>query len=354
MTVTVFSTLSRTICATALAATACNIATVLPATSNTDAAGAAFDGQLGPAAPDGAAQPAGAAGAGSWLACGELADAYCARLQACHPHVFEIDYASLPACKEREQLRCSVLLGAPDAQGSTATFAACRASIAAAPCDGIEPHGPPRCWFGPGKRAAGKACSVDTQCAGRFCKAEFGKPCGVCAAVATSGEPCSSGQCEDGLACVFDKPAKGMRCRAPAPVGGDCTTAAGAESACGYDLGCNGATCAAASTKAGDPCAPTGCDHARGFTCSQATQKCVAITMKAPGASCSMNGMGGSDWSECHDGLCLNQNDMGNGTCKAYAADGAPCKAWEGPGCRHPATCRADKCVLPPNLACAP
>lgn len=57
--------------------------------------------------------------------------------------------------------------------------------------------------------------------------------------------------------------------------------------------------------------------------------------------------------SDCPQGTeCLNQSDMGNGLCLAYAADGEACAHWAGPPCLFPARCIDARCTLPSERRC--
>lgn len=280
--------------------------------------------------------------------CADLAAAYCQKLAACLPHDADIDYADPAVCKARETLRCASWLSAPDASPSTASIAACMAQIAADDCNGIGYGGPPRCFFAAGSRPVGHPCSVDSQCAGKFCQAS-GSACGVCASEAVIGQACGPKQCAAGLACVYDPAQKGYRCRARAQLGQPCNDNVKYETACAYGLVCSGGLCAKAG-QLGQSCQQVACDHAKGLDCDKTSRTCVAIPMAAAGQACTVSGMGANTYVECRDGLCVNQNDMGSGHCAAYAPDGAACDGWNGPPCRTPAVCKGGLCQMPPLM----
>lgn len=204
----------------------------------------------------------GGAGAGSWLACQDLASAYCKRLQVCQPHASEIDYADPAVCVAREALRCSAGLAAPGAQGGVALLAACASSVGTASCDVIDYGGPPRCWFAPGARATGAACAWDSQCQGKLCKRQSGEKCGICATEGQLSEVCSPRSCGHGLACTLDFTSKTYRCRAKAKLGEPCSPSKN-EEICGHGLVCVGGLCVPAG-QMGQGCASGGCDHDSG------------------------------------------------------------------------------------------
>ncbi len=295
-----------------------------------------------------AANPVGAVHAGNrGTADGALAvaSAYCTRLFACQPHDAAIDYTNANVCTQRELLRITKATAAAGASTSSAILTGCAVAIAAATCDAVHYGGPPRCYFAAGGRPSGKACAWDSQCQGKVCVRKGAETCGTCGSEGQAGDTCSPGTCTAGLACVFDEQAKKFLCRPRSKVGEPCNAGVKYEPVCGYGLVCDGAKCAPAGALA-SPCPAGGCDHDLGLDCHKQTKVCTAIPMGAAGASCSVNGIGHDLFKECQDGLCLNRNDMGNGTCMAYAADGGKCGAWSGPACRVPAVCVAGVCTV--------
>lgn len=283
--------------------------------------------------------------AASATACDQLAAAYCARLQACLPHDMAIDYADPALCRVREQLRCTAGLTAADANPSTAAIAASIAQMTAGSCDLIGYGGPPRTWFLPGKRPTGTACSVDTQCSGRLCLRSAGAACGACGSVVPLGEVCTNGACVAGAVCVFDAVQKSYRCRAKEKEGGPCNDNIKYASTCGWGLTCASGKCVPALAL-GEKCLGSGCNHALGLDCDSSKGVCSAIAMVGDGKSCDVGGLAATPLVECLDGACVNQNDMGMGTCRAYAADGAACNGWSGPACRIPARCVQGTCQV--------
>ena len=311
-----------------------------PAVAQSDAA----------AAKDAGAAPAGLAPS-LWSGCQGLATTYCAKLATCLPHDMQIDYAEPAVCVQREALRCSLGFVAAGASTALTALAGCQHQIGTQSCDFIDYGGPPRCWFEAGQLKGGAACAFDNQCIGKFCQKSGNSPCGVCANESALGAKCAPNQCAAGLACVFDGAQKSFRCSTKLAVGGACTPGAKYESLCGYGLVCAAGQCVAASGL-GHDCKTVGCNHDQGLDCHKQTGKCVAIPMSTAGSGCSQSGIGSDHDRECFDGRCLNRNDRGNGTCKAYAVDGGKCESWTGSACRVPAVCQGGSCVLPGSAKC--
>ncbi len=265
-----------------------------PVVGTADAAvGPGQDGQLVVGQPGGA-------GAGSWLACGDVAKATCAALQRCDPHWLQIDFGTVAACEPRVQQACATQAGAADAGGLALPLQACLQQLGA-DCRALRPGHLPTCALLPGVRAQGAVCALDAQCQSLNCKATSGSApgCGVCQQLPTPAA-CASASCPPALSTV----------------GADCKAA---------------------------PCA-----HSLGLQCNKETRRCEEIPMLAAGATCDMTTIATGKLQECHDGACMNQNDMGRGTCMAYAADGATCGWWTGPACRWPARCVASTCTQTP------
>ena len=288
-----------------------------------------------------------------WASCGVLAAAYCAKLSQCQPHPLKALHGDTATCIQRETVRCALALAAPGADGATATITSCAAYIKNETCDAIADSGPPPCWFAAGKRADGQPCAVASQCQGRFCRVAGGQACGVCATIAPVGAECTAGQCESSSRCVYDPAQKSYHCRYHEAKGGPCNDNLKYEPACGWGLACGqGSVCVAAGAKVTAACADKACNHALGLDCSKSAKTCKAIPMGKPGDACSMAGLSADTYTECADGGCANQNDMGDGKCAAHVEDGAACDDTNGPFCRSPARCTNKVCTLPDYAAC--
>lgn len=241
-------------------------------------------------------QPGGAAG-GSWLACGDVAKATCAALQRCDPHWLQIDFGTVAACEPRVQQACATEASAMDAGGLALPLQSCLQQLAT-DCRAQRSGHLPTCALKAGARALGAVCALDSQCQSQNCKPTgSSKPgCGVCQ-VQPAVASCPDPSCPPTLTSV--------------------------------DADCKAAPCA----------------HQLGLQCEKQTLRCETIPMHGPGTTCDMTTIATGKLQECHDGACMNQNDMGRGTCMAYAADGASCGWWTGPACRWPARCVDGKCT---------
>ncbi len=259
-------------------------------------------GAAGPSPAVGEARPLAVAPATSG-ACASVAAAYCEALARCNPHWLAIDFPNQTSCAERMALGCARSASASGSGGLVTDLDPCLTPLASG-CEALVPGTLPTCAFVPGTAAPGAACEVDGQCTSLRCV--IGKDgCGVCAKSPATAKPCENGPRKD----------EGRR------VGATCKDGA--------------------------------CAHALGLQCETSTTRCAAIPLRAAGESCDMTGVMSGRLSECADGHCKNRNDMGAGTCAAFADDGAACDSWEGPPCRAPARCIAGRCRVPP-VVCAP
>lgn len=323
-----------------LLAVACSPTPDVAVVSPTDALGVSPDGQIGSDAT-----PGGVAG-GTWLACLDLAQAYCTRLQACLPVQVAGDYGTQATCAQREALRCTSVLTAPFVVWDAAGLAACRATVLQGTCDDLVPGALPVCAYQPGGLPDGSPCGHDAQCKGGWCQLD-GKACGKCGPRVPVGAKCVWSQCQPPAACIWNPQAKEQRCVARAMPGQACQS----EPGCVLGHVCQQGKCRA-ETALGQACKAGDCDGRLGHDCDQKTQTCLAVPLNEAGTLCNVTGISTDHRWLCRDSDCKNQNDFGKGECQAYAADDAPCKAWEGPPCRPPATCREGFCRLPTPGAC--
>lgn len=232
--------------------------------------------------------------------CDQVAAAYCAALARCNPHWLAVDFADEADCTARMALGCSRNAAAPGAAGLVDDLGACLDPLATS-CATLIPGTLPTCGFRPGAAAAGAACAVDGQCASLRCNLDAAG-CGVCAKTAAVADACGGGPCPD------------------------------------------------EARVEGADCSEGGCAHALGLHCHGPTKRCRSIPMRPAGEGCDMTGIMTGALSECRQGACRNQNDMGAGHCLAFAADGAECGGWDGPRCQPPARCIAGRCAVPPVL----
>jgi len=228
---------------------------------------------------------------------------------------------------------------APDVAATTTDIEACAKAIDATPCgDGFDPDDVAACrWIG--KRAAGKSCGVNAQCASGFCdKRPPSSECGTCGPLPGEGEECPADRC-----------ARGLRCAPP----GKCVKMIAIGAACDGSAPCaSGGYCVAkkcvAPAKLGEKCDPLhvtapGC--AELVTCDVATKRCRASTLAQLGETC---GLVGADLRPCTRAWCEAHGTEGK--CLARVADGYSCKTSE--SCVVPAACIRGACRLPDPGGC--
>lgn len=291
------------------------------------AAGGAGTGGGGAAAGAGGASATSDAGAGGGGvstgptaadACAALADAACAKLEACSPFAVGALYGDVTRCRERLAVGCLPSFGASGTSATPARTSACAQSLAALPCATLS-RGDfgPACAAQPGTLAAGGACGDDAQCASAFCARAADAICGVCAAATRAGDPCVRGACSAGTAC----PAGQTMCIAPV------------------------------AGQAGDACTVAEeCDLVNAVGCDTVDRRCIRLTL-ATGA-CGANALiNPTSYATCPaSGTC---SALLAGTCAAAAADGATCSTGtSGPACTPPARCVSGRCTLPAPASC--
>ena len=180
---------------------------------------------------------------------------------------------------------------------------------------------------------------------GPTCIARFSLACeawlaGPCAATEAALVDCTKGlTCTEALRTLTS----GAR---SACLGGEACDAAG----CAPGLPCGDDTCQR-GPGLGEDCAETTCDRLLGLQCFDG--KCERTASAEGGERCS-GGVGGTPVGCVPGTECKNQNDLGDGECIAYAADGETCSAWEGPPCLFPANCVEGRCVIQAPLDCEP
>jgi hypothetical protein len=255
-------------------------------------------------------------------------------------------YASQSACESREAADCTSALAASLNGNTPDAVEGCAGAYAGWDCADYlgDENIPTACRQQLGPVANGGGCAVDGQCQSGFCATAPGAPCGACAAPPKAGGSCAElTSCGPGLVCTQDT----FACVAPGVRGSAC----GKGAVCGAGLSCVGAspatekpgTCAPAGEHAGAPCDPTlakgtGCDRDAGLVCSATSHVCEPLVVAAIGQAC--GGDVGGQPVDCEaEGICVGAMAAKPGTCKAAAADGAPCDAVHGPGCELPARC---------------
>jgi hypothetical protein len=297
-------------------------------------------------------------------ACGDVAQARCSKRMTCTNGVgITRTWGDMTTCRTREKLACMIGLDAPATGNSPALVERCVVAMAGESCADFLDNNPPAECIVTGPRAVGATCAFAGQCATSFCNDNKISACGACAAMPAAGTACTATACARNQACVPST----QLCQDLAAVGAAC----GADLPCGAGLSCAGATagvmgtCMASAAAAGMPCGGTmpGCDVSQGLYCggSVGAKTCMNINHVAAGMPCglladgSLQGCGGAGTCYTASGVALAGE---KGTCKAPAADNAPCDTVAGPACLPPARCipggtgGAAQCTLPAGATC--
>ncbi|MFO0648281.1 MAG: hypothetical protein U0326_18725 [Polyangiales bacterium] len=305
-------------------------------------------------------------------ACTALAQAECARRDACSNH-FLIGrvYGDLATCEQRVRDACVTSLAAHGTGQTPSNVQACATAYPSIACADYfnNTNLPASCFAQPGTLANGAACRYASQCQSAFCAVPTGTSCGVCAARPAAGAPCNGpgapvGCGGHGLTCVGETATAPGTCVALGAMGATCDL----SHPCGSGLSCTpvaiaapSRTCQPAGAEVGVACggaSASGCDNERGLACNTMSRTCQNITLVAAGAACGVGADGG--FSSCaNSGDCMGYTLATlRGTCRATAADGAACDRAAGPYCRTPASCvtpasgGAATCALPSSASC--
>jgi hypothetical protein len=310
-------------------------------------------------AEGGTPKDAGSDGPSIATACGDLAQALCAKRMSCSSVNVALVYGDLPTCVARETLSCANALASPGEGDTPAMVEACASAYAAVSCADYHQDNPPAACNVVGPRATGMACTFDGQCASDYCSGNKNALCGTCSAPPAAGASCVNAFCGHDQECVDAT----MLCQTY----GAATASCSADLPCGDALSCTGATTTVAGTcqtaeASGAACGGTlpGCDGFRGFFCAGATgaKTCVPISYVTDGMPC---GDQTSTFVQCTKGSCYTSTGLATGTqvgtCKANAADGAGCDPVLGPACTFPARCVSgadggSTCVVPTGANC--
>jgi hypothetical protein len=292
--------------------------------------------------------------AGPAAACTELAQAKCAKRAACTDGADNTtDYGDLATCVTRLSLSCTAAFGGPGAQSTVATNEACVNQLASLSCADYlaANYGAPCRTPGPG--ALGTACSSNSDCATYFCSNIRFSECGTCAEPPAAGSSCVTTNCGAGQSCVWSDAVVDV-CEPEVAIGGTCGEGAApgcaADLYCARDEGAPTGTCYPALETIGAGCYSAnpmnvGCDTTKGLGCTGTGPDyvCAAIHYVGDGMPC--GNLADGSVARCAGGTCytaggpFTSTANPTGTCKALAADGAPCDTASGPGCMGPARC---------------
>jgi hypothetical protein len=283
-------------------------------------------------------------------ACAAVAQAFCDKRVACSnkidaPGVGVIRlFGTMTECLARQALQCTQAFHAPGSGHSLATAQECVSAFATYACADFFANNTPTSCQPAGSRIAGAACAFNAQCKSGFCTGEKNAQCGQCAPEPMVGASCTTSDCGHGQACDSTS----MTCKAPGASGDPCDSG----DDCGYGLAClsvaaagGAGTCKPAGAAVGAACGgmmPV-CDGTQGLACAGAVgmKTCVATTFVGDGQPCGPVAQG--MFVGCAAGGCYTAKGLAGvgetGTCKANAADGAPCDVAAGPACEFPARC---------------
>lgn len=305
-------------------------------------------------------------------ACTALAQAECARRDACsNRFLIGRTYGDLATCEQRVRDACVTSLSARATGQTAANVMACATAYPAIACADYfnGTNLPTACQPQPGSLAAGAACRYASQCQSGYCAVPTGTACGVCAPRPVAGAPCNGpgaplGCGGQGLTCAGETATTPGTCVAFGAMGATCD----ATHPCGSGLSCTpvglaapSRTCQPAGATVGAACggaSAPGCDNERGLACNTMSRTCQNIALVAGGAACGLGADGG--FSSCaNSGDCMGYTLASpRGTCRSAAAEGAACDRANGPYCRTPASCvttgagTAGTCALPSSATC--
>ncbi len=277
----------------------------------------------------------GADGGGATIdqACGDLAKARCAKLEACSAFLMKVRNGDQATCETREKAACIAALSASGTSAAPASAGVCASAITAATCATFFGNTPiPACATKPGAGAIGAACAFSGQCESTFCAVLRGSSCGKCAAVPKVGDSCST-TTEGGEGCGPTLHCgKSGTCTAFVASGGACDKDSVCENgmACVTAKGAAKGTCQAFAATEGATCdfrtetAPS-CDRSLGLWCPTAGKCAKVVNFAKSGEPCGL--IDATTYATCTFGSSCDvpTGGAGKGTCVGPSAPGGPC-----------------------------
>lgn len=274
----------------------------------------------------------------------DAANAYCQRAEQCAPAYVSIGFGDVGTCAKRLKTELLPVFGSNGTSSTPAQTEACAQAIPQTTCaDLLGRKNPAACQTLPGMLPDGTACGADSQCHGTRCRVAPGAVCGTCSSPASAGAPCGAdADCQPGMGCIS------AQCTVYGTEGASCT----ATQPCRPDLGCVGGTCGAPSP-AGTACQSTAeCDLLHGFACHPTSMTCQPFTFAQPSGACGLVN-GALVLCSGPGSLCKGaQAPSYQGSCVAFATDGASCDADAGPLCDVGAVCSGGTCQVPNPANC--
>ncbi len=279
----------------------------------------------------------------------DAAKAYCQRVDACAA-VFVTDaFGDEATCESLFEAQLLTDLSAPGTSATPAMYETCAAALPQVSCGDLLGNATiPACKTMPGTLAQGAACGTDAQCATTHCTVPAAALCGTCAEPSAAGGHCGvDSDCQPGMKCVTGSGTTGT-CALYGLQGAACSD----TQPCRPDFGCVNGTCGTPSP-AGTACKSSAeCDQLAGAFCNPESLTCQTITFAAPGGACGLVSgalvLCAGPGSECRGSSAPPYQ----GTCVAYAMDGASCELDGGPLCDYGAVCVAGTCQVSDPSSC--
>jgi hypothetical protein len=277
--------------------------------------------------------------------CHRYMQVLCERQSTCDPHAFVYYfYEDVDTCTQRESLLCPALLALPNTSFHGAAITSCTDDLENGSCDVF--NGP---LFGAcatafrGTLQGGDSCVDDFQCDSGSCAVPQVGPayfrCGRCAPLVAAGAKCNAKDvCDVGLHCA------GHVCTPPKMLGDSCVNVAD----CNVGLACLDGFCAHPRAE-GDVCSNDHeCNQSDLQYCEQTSQTCKPIPLPYWNGTCQELFSDGTevDYPYCRAGFYCNVDELGNGKCAPYVADGDTCAGSKYDPCFPPAQCTADICQI--------
>lgn len=224
--------------------------------------------------------------AGAWtarsprvLACRALAEATCARVEACAPFLAQTSLGRGAACVDAMTEHCARTVGLGGSRRTPASLTACADAVRASACSEFVARFPDQCELPPGELALDAPCAFDEQCESLVCAREPDTACGTCVRAPAASAPCVFGRCGRGLVCT-----SAGACARPAALGEAC----GPNEPCAANVGfCDSGRCVPRRT-VGEGCAGFGQCDLFGESACAANSICIATKVAKLGEPCDL------------------------------------------------------------------
>jgi hypothetical protein len=269
--------------------------------------------------------------------CRALAEAECARFQACTPFTLVVGFGDVPACVTVRQRECEATYASPGQASILDAVHDCAARWINAPCNCVMGETCPALAPKPGTLDDGSSCYNARQCAGGVCNARSFE-CGECATGTSLGELCGRElpPCKAGLTCNA-----GGVCAKPRERGQRCAK----SNDCAANIVCVGGKCGD-HLPAGADCRNDSevCDPLSGVLCDQQTCVQVEYTEATGDGAEAACGPGDGKLTLCSAKSLCSSLPFTPGQCQPRGGVGAPCDPGE----------TAERPACFPELVCDP